>query len=47
MPEATVAAIAARADHPQAILLTRRNVEPFKGHRTIGWGSPFFAAIRP
>jgi 8-oxo-dGTP diphosphatase len=38
MPEATVAAIAIRTDDPQAILLTRRNVEPYKGQWCLPGG---------
>ena len=38
MPEATVAAIAIRPDDPQSILLTRRNIEPFKGQWCLPGG---------
>jgi 8-oxo-dGTP diphosphatase len=38
MPEATVAAIATRADDLHTILLTRRNVEPFKGQWCLPGG---------
>jgi 8-oxo-dGTP diphosphatase len=38
MPETTVAAILTRAGHPDQVLLTRRNVEPYKGYWCIPGG---------
>lgn len=38
MPETTAAAILTRPGHPDQVLLTRRNVPPFKGHWCIPGG---------
>jgi 8-oxo-dGTP diphosphatase len=38
MPEANVAAIITRTGHSDKVLLTRRNIEPFKGHWCLPGG---------